>query len=80
LPVPQALAVDVHDAALEDRPEEVQLAAKVIVNGRQVHLGFACHLAQRGGLEALLGEQGLGRVEDARAGVGGRVGGHDSNV
>jgi hypothetical protein len=69
-----ALVVHGIETAREHRLEELFLGPEVIVDRREVHAGRRRELPEAGGLEAVLHEEVLGDVEDARLGVlGGRV-------
>ena len=68
----QPLRAHLVHAPAEDLVDEVLLAAEVVVDRGDVHVGAAGDLAQRGAGEAELGEQFFGGAEDAV--LGGEVG------
>ncbi|KAG0754268.1 hypothetical protein G6F22_021082 [Rhizopus arrhizus] len=69
----QAGAGHLVHAAAEHLVDQVFLGAEVVIDRRDVDVGLAGHLAQRGAGETVLGEQLLGGTEDAVLGreVGG---------
>ena len=66
-----ALGVHGIEPSREDRLEQFFLGAEVVVHGGQVHAGRGSEAAQARGLEAVLHEELLGRIEDAGLGIRG---------
>jgi hypothetical protein len=53
-------------AAFEYGPDEILLAAKMIIDGGEINAGFPGDVPDRNPIEALFTEQLFGDIEDAR--------------
>jgi hypothetical protein len=66
-----ALEVDHRHVTFDDGPQQTRSVAEVVLHPRRVALaGGLVDLAQRGSGQTPLGEEPLGRVQDARAARG----------
>ena len=60
------------DPADKDFPNQSFLGAEVIVDGRQIHLGFCRNGADRNPIDAKLGKESFSRIQNLISGVGGQ--------